>query len=30
MKTWEEINARIESRKAVVLTADEVIDYVEK
>ncbi len=30
MKTWEEINAKIEAKKAVVLTADEIIDYVEK
>lgn len=30
MKTYEEINRRIESRKAVVLTAEEVIDYVDK
>jgi len=30
MKTYEQINDRIESGKAVVLTADEVIDYVEK
>ncbi len=30
MKTYEEINAKIESKKAVVLTAEEVIDYVEK
>lgn len=30
MKTYEEINARIEAKKAVVLTAEEVIDYVEK
>ncbi len=30
MKSYEEINAKIESKKAVVLTADEVIDYVEK
>ena len=30
MKSWEEINARIESRKAVVLTADEIIDYVDR
>jgi len=29
MKTYAEINARIESGKAVVLTAEEVIDYVE-
>jgi len=30
MKTYEEINAKIEARKAVVLTAEEIIDYVEK
>jgi uncharacterized protein (DUF39 family) len=30
MKTYEEINAKIESGKAVVLTADEIIDYVDK
>ncbi|MBN2533575.1 MAG: homocysteine biosynthesis protein [Spirochaetales bacterium] len=30
MKTYEEINKKIEARKAVVLTADEIIDYVEK
>jgi len=30
MKTYEQINNRIESGKAVVLTADEIIDYVEK
>jgi uncharacterized protein (DUF39 family) len=30
MKTYEEINAKIESKKAVVFTADEIIDYVEK
>lgn len=30
MKTYEEINKKIESKKAVVLTADEIIDYVEK
>ena len=30
MKTYAEINAKIESKKAVVLTAEEVIDYVEK
>lgn len=30
MKTYEQINGRIESGKAVVLTADEIIDYVEK
>jgi uncharacterized protein (DUF39 family) len=29
MKSYEEINARIESKKAVVLTADEIIDYVD-
>jgi len=29
MRTYAEINARIESGKAVVLTADEIIDYVE-
>src|SRR5512137_2840992 len=30
MKSYEEINAKIESKKAVVLTADEIIGYVEK
>ncbi|MDC7124281.1 MAG: homocysteine biosynthesis protein [Spirochaetales bacterium] len=30
MKTYEEINNKIESGSAVVLTADEVIDYVDK
>ena len=30
MKTYEEINAKIESRKAFVLTAEEIIDYVDK
>lgn len=30
MKTHEEINERIVSGKAVVLTADEIIDYVDK
>ncbi|OGV63055.1 MAG: hypothetical protein A3K19_16135 [Lentisphaerae bacterium RIFOXYB12_FULL_65_16] len=30
MKTYAEINARIESGKAVVLTADEIIDYVDR
>jgi uncharacterized protein (DUF39 family) len=30
MKTYEQINNRIESGKAVVLTADEIIDYVDK
>ena len=30
MKTYEEINARIESGKAVVLTAEEIIDYVDR
>lgn len=29
MKTYAEINARIEAGKAVVLTAEEIIDYVE-
>ena len=29
MKTYEEINRKIESGKAVVLTADEIIDYVD-
>ncbi|NLF31220.1 MAG: hypothetical protein GX591_10090 [Planctomycetes bacterium] len=29
MKTYEQINARIESGKAVVLTAEEIIGYVE-
>jgi len=30
MKTYEQINDRISSGKAVVLTADEIIDYVDK
>jgi uncharacterized protein (DUF39 family) len=30
MKTYEQINERIESGKAIVLTADEIIDYVDK
>lgn len=30
MKTYEEINKKIESKKAVVLTAEEIIDYAEK
>jgi uncharacterized protein (DUF39 family) len=30
MKSYEEINAKIESKKAVVLTAEEIIGYVEK
>ena len=30
MKSYEEINARIESKKAVVLTAEEVIGYVDR
>ncbi len=30
MKTYDEINRKIESGKAVVLTADEIIDYVDK
>lgn len=30
MKTYQEINEKIESGKAVVLTAEEVIDYVDK
>nr|WP_320193968.1 homocysteine biosynthesis protein [uncultured Desulfobacter sp.] len=30
MKTYEEINSRIESGEAVVLTADEIIDYVDQ
>ena len=30
MKSYEEINKKIESQKAVVLTADEIIDYVER
>ncbi|NLZ07618.1 MAG: hypothetical protein GXY19_20805, partial [Phycisphaerae bacterium] len=29
MKTYEQINQRIESGKAVVLTADEIMDYVD-
>lgn len=30
MKSYEEINKKIESKKAFVLTAEEVIDYVDK
>lgn len=30
MKTYEEINAKIEAKKAVVLTAEEIIDYVDR
>lgn len=30
MKTYEEINAGIEFKKAVVLTAEEIIDYVDR
>jgi uncharacterized protein (DUF39 family) len=30
MKTYEQINKKIEAKKAVILTADEIIDYVEK
>jgi len=30
MKTYEEINARIEAGNAVVLTAEEIIDYVDE
>ena len=30
MKTYEEINSKIEKGTAVVLTADEIIDYVDK
>ena len=30
MKTYEQINNRIESGKAVVLTADDIIDYVDR
>jgi L-aspartate semialdehyde sulfurtransferase len=30
MKTYEQINRRIESGRAVVLTADEIIDYVDR
>ncbi len=30
MKTYEEINARIEAKKALVLTAEEVVGYVER
>ncbi|WP_321413221.1 homocysteine biosynthesis protein [uncultured Desulfobacter sp.] len=30
MKTYEEINRKIESGEAVVLTADEIIDYVDQ
>lgn len=30
MKTYDQINSRIEAGKAVVLTADEIIDYVDR
>jgi len=30
MKTYDQINKKIESKKAVVLTADEIIEYVDK
>jgi L-aspartate semialdehyde sulfurtransferase len=30
IKTYAEINQKIDSGKAVVLTAEEVIDYVDK
>lgn len=30
IRTYEEINAKIESKKAVVLTAEEIVDYVDK
>jgi L-aspartate semialdehyde sulfurtransferase len=30
MKTYDQINKKIESKKAVVLTADEIMDYVDK
>jgi uncharacterized protein (DUF39 family) len=30
LRTYDEINARIEAGKAVVLTADEIIDYVDR
>jgi uncharacterized protein (DUF39 family) len=30
MKTYDEINKKIEAKKAVVLNADEIIEYVEK
>ena len=30
MRSYEEINAKIEAKKAVVLTAEEVIDYVDR
>jgi L-aspartate semialdehyde sulfurtransferase len=30
LRTYEEINARIEAKKAVVLTAEEIIDYVDR
>jgi len=30
MKTYEEINGRIEAGKSVVLTADEIMDYVDR
>ena len=30
MKTYQQINDRIESGKAVVLTADEIMDYVDE
>ena len=30
IKSYEQINAKIESGKAVVLTAEEIIDYVDR
>ena len=30
MKTYEEINAKIEAKKAVVLTAEEIVEYADK
>ena len=30
MKTYDQINDRIASGKAVVMTAEEIIDYVDK
>jgi len=30
MKTYDQINAKIESKQAVVLTADEIMDYVDR
>lgn len=30
MRTYDEINAKIEAKKAIVLTAEEIIDYVDR